>query len=262
MEAEMIAKQSSPSLQQRIVSVLANSNASASELSALVAETELAIVTADETIASERANATDLISTPTADAAQDAISRAEAAALNQARLQSALPQLRAHYTEALATERRDRWESDRNKVSRQRDELLEEYNGVQQAYLSAKADRDKLLRRMEDCDLDIERINILADDLNIYDLQLEPMLDPPIQERRWGPPRVEGGLAVAMAQSMVPPAYNPADWSKPEVQQQRRAGLEKQHREIGEFYQRQTEQQEERINREERERFAASRRAT
>jgi hypothetical protein len=55
---------------------------------------------------------TDLISTPSAEAAQDAISRADAAQINRDRLQSALPRLRDRHTAALASERRDRWENE------------------------------------------------------------------------------------------------------------------------------------------------------
>lgn len=259
----MIVKQAQP-LQSRIVKVLDNPNAGAGELSELIAETELAIIAANETVSSERAQAADLISTPSPEAAQQAISRAEAAKINHDRLSGVLPRLRDRYTEALAIERRDRWLSDYKKVEAASDKLREEYNAIHQAYLSAKAKRDDLIRRMAACDLDVKRVNTIAGDLGIWDRQLEPLLEPTQPERTWGAPRIaNGGLAVACAQSMAPqPTYNPADWSKPEVQSRRRAEVEKQHREIGEFYQRETEQQENRINAEERERFAASRRAT
>jgi hypothetical protein len=156
----------------------------------------------------------------------------------------------------MATKRRDRWLSDYNKVKAEQEALLQEYEGIDQAYRSAKAERDKLIKRMEDCDLDAQRVNDAAGELNIWDRQLEPLLEPAGPERKWGPPRVEVGLAVAMAQSMAPPAYDPARWSDPDVQARRRAGAEKRQREIGEHYARMTEGQEERQNAEERERFA------
>jgi hypothetical protein len=259
----VISAKQLPPLQSRIVTVLDNPNASASELSELLAETELAIVTETESSASARASAADLTSTPSAEAAQQAISRAEAAQSNRDRLQSALPKLRDRYTAALATERRDRWESDFKKVEAAADKLLEEYDVIDPAYRSAKAKRDDLIRRMQDCDLDVERVNVVAGDLDIWDRQLEPLLESAAPERRWGPPRIaNGGLAVALAQSMTPPTYNPADWSRPEVRAQQRAEAEKRQREIGEHYQRETERQEDRINAEERERFAASRRSS
>jgi hypothetical protein len=253
----MIAKQAQPLLQTRIVKVLDNPNAGAGELSELIAETELAIIIAKETVSSERASATDLIGTPSPEAAQAAISRAEAAKINHDRLSGVLPKLRDRYTEALATERRDRWASDYKKIETARDKLREEYNAIHQAYLSAKAKRDDLIQRMAACDLDVRRVNTIAGDLGIWDRQLEPLLESAAPERTWGPPRIaNGGLAVALAQSMAPPTYDPADWSKPEVQARRRAEVEKQHREIGEHYQTMTVEQEDRINREERERMS------
>jgi hypothetical protein len=54
---------------------------------------------------------------------------------------------------------------------------------------------------------------------------------------------------------MTPPAYDPARWSDPDVRAQQRAEAEKSQREIGEHYQHMTAEQEDRINREERERF-------
>jgi hypothetical protein len=248
------AKQTPP-LQSRIVTMLDNPNASASEMSELIAETELAIVTADETIASERAKAADLTSTPSAEAAQQAISRAEAAKINHDRLSGVLPKLRERYTAALVTERRDRWASDHNKVKAAQQALLQQYQGIDLTYRSAKAERDDLIRRMHDCDLDVERINTVAGDLDIWDRQLEPLLEPAAAERKWGPPRINGGLAVALAQSMAPPAYDPADWSKPEYQAARRAEAEREQQRIGEFYQRATEEQEKRQNEEEHQRF-------
>jgi hypothetical protein len=250
-------KQQAPPLQSRIVTVLDNPNASASELSELVAETELAIVTADEVIASERASAADLISTPSADSVQQAISRAEAAKINRDRLSGVLPKLRDRYTAALATERRDRWASDYKKVEAASDKLLQEYKDIDQAYRSAKAERDKLIRRMQDCDLDVERVNAAACDLDIWDLRLEPLLETMQPELKWGAPRISNGsLAVACAQAMMPPSYNPADWSKPDVRAQQRAEAEKQQREMASYYEQATKDQEARQNEEDRAQFA------
>jgi hypothetical protein len=68
------------------------------------------------------------------------------------------------------------------------------------------------------CDLDAERINATARELDIWDRKLEPLLQPAAPERRWGPPRIaNGGLAVALAQSMTPTTCSPADWSKPDA---------------------------------------------
>jgi hypothetical protein len=116
---------------------------------------------------------------------------------------------------------------------------------------------------MQDCDLDVERVNDAARELGIWDRQLEPLLEPMQPERKWGAPRISNGsLAVACAQSMVPPTYNPADWSDPEVRAQQRAEAEKRQREMAGYYEQATKDQEARQNAEERERMAASRRVT
>jgi hypothetical protein len=73
---------------------------------------------------------------------------------------------------------------------------------------------------------------------------------------------VQTSFAAEFASSMVVPDHPGSRWADPDVQARRRAEKEKQHREIGENYQRMTAEQEERLNREEREHFAASRRAT
>jgi hypothetical protein len=61
---------------------------------------------------------------------------------------------------------------------------------------------------------------------------------------------------------MAVPYHPGSHWADPDEQARRRAESEKHHREIGEHYQRMTAEQEDRINREERERMAASRWAT
>jgi hypothetical protein len=255
MEAA-VNRHESPSLERRIVAALGNANASGAELSELVAEIEQAVAAADQTVASEREQAADLVSTPSAEAAQQAMSRAEVAAFTRDRLRGVLPKLRERYTAALVIERRDRWTNDCKKVEAEQEALRQEYKGIDQAYRSAKSERDKLIRRMEDCDLDCERVNAAARELNIWDRQLEPMLEPMQPERKWGTPKIaNGNLAAVMAQSMVPSAYDPARWSDPEVRAQRRAEIMKEQQRIGEHYARMTEEQEQRQNAEERQRF-------
>ncbi len=258
-------------LQQRIGAMLENPSAGAAELADIIVETEQAIVEADETVTSERTKAADIIATPDADAAQQAISRAEAAKIDLSRLQSAIPKLRDRLAKALQSERRDRWLSDCRKVERQRNELAAQFNAAHDAYEPAKAAVDAVVNRMIDCNLDIERVNHMGADLQDWSNHLEPLqapsrwlgTDKEEEERRWGPPRiVNGGLAVAMAQSMAPSAYSPADWSKPEYQAARRAAVEKQNREIGAYYAQAGKDQEARQNVEEREHFDAAHRRT
>jgi hypothetical protein len=71
----------------------------------------------------------------------------------------------------------------------------------------------------------------------------------------WPPPRPP--MAAAFAATFVP-ANNPADWAN--NYEQRAASQERERQYMADFYVRQTQQQEERENREARERFAASQR--
>jgi hypothetical protein len=240
-------------LEQRIVSILANANAGSESLAELIEEVETAARACVETAEAERTKSLDLVQCPDPRQARERVAAAELAG---DRLSTQLPKLRDRYTAALATERRDRWESDFKKVEEAANKLRQEYKDIDQAYRSAKAERDKLIGRMQDCDLDVERVNDAARELGIWDRQLEPLLEPMQPERKWGAPRISnGGLAVALAQSMVPPTYNPADWSKPEVQAQRRAEAEKRQREMGAYYEQAGKDQEQRQNAEERARF-------
>jgi hypothetical protein len=255
IERVVISNKQPPPLQGRIKVVLDNPNASASELSEIIAETELAIVTADEVIASERASAADLTSTPSAEAAQDAISRAEAAGFNRDRLHGAMPKLRDKLSAALAAEARDKWQATCNKVKAEQEALLQEYKGIDQAYRSAKAERDKLIERMEACDLDASRVNDAACELDIWDRQLEPLLESPAPKRRWGPPKVEGSFAASYAQSMVAPYHPGQNWSDPEEVARRRQDAEREQNRISAFYAEQTAMQESARNEAERKRF-------
>jgi len=76
--------------------------------------------------------------------------------------------------------------------------------------------------------------------------------------RKLWPVTSSGSLAAEFALGIASPVYDPARWSDPAVQAQRRAEVEKQHREIGEYYASMTAEQEDRINREERERRRAT----
>ena len=96
-------------------------------------------------------------------------------------------------------------------------------------------------------------------------------LDPPEIDSTelpgYWPPRKPGGrfngLASAFAQTMMMPQPHPGGrWGEPENQQQRRAVAEKENAQMAAYHEQATSDEEDRLNREERERFAASRRAT
>ena len=271
----MINKQSTPPLESRITAMLNNPNSESEALYEIIASTELAIVTADETMTSERAKAVDLTSTPSAEAAQDAISRAEAATINRDRLQSALPKLRDKLAGALRSEEHERWLSDFIRVRQKRDEaaaVFETYSEHAQAIVQmfALAEQvDKEISRINGQAPDGEHLRLRAVELEARDLDgftiNNPSLASTVELRDWNnsehklwPLTSSGSLAAAFAETMMVPYHPGAAWSDPAIQAQRRAEQEKQNRETGKNYQRMTAEQEDRINREERERFAAS----
>ena len=247
-----VSNKQPPTLEQRIKVALDNQIGSEA-LIELIRDTEAAAQDMDQAITTERARLLDIAQCSDPAEARERIATLET---SRDRLRHMIPRLKEKLSTVLASEACDKWQAACNKVKAEQEALLDEYADVHQAYRSAKAKRDDLIRRMEDCDLDCERVNDAARELDIWDRQLEPLLQPVQPERTWGPPRISnGGLAVACAQSMVPPTYYPADWSKPEVQAQRRAEAEKSQREMGAYYEQAGKDQETRQNAEERERF-------
>jgi hypothetical protein len=255
----IVSNKQPPTLEARIAATLNNPNAGSEALAELIEEVETAAFSSVETAEAERTRSLDLVQCPDPREARERIAAADLAG---DRLKAAAVKLRDRLTQAVAIERRDRWLADYEKVREQRDELVEQCNAALDVYESAKAAVDAVVDRMLDCNLDIERVNHMGSELQDWSKELPPLETPSTwygtkEQRRWGPPRISnGGLAVACAQS-VPATYNPARWSDPDVRAQQRAEAEKRQREMGEFYQRQTEAQEERQNAEERERFAS-----
>jgi hypothetical protein len=75
------------------------------------------------------------------------------------------------------------------------------------------------------------------------------------------PPK-QPSMAVAYAETLMVPPHPGSHWADDDVRRQRRKEIEREHHRIGEFYQQQTESQEDRLNAEERQRFDALRRST
>jgi hypothetical protein len=89
-----------------------------------------------------------------------------------------------------------------------------------------------------------------------------PSLIQTVELRDWNssghklwPHGSSGSLAAAYAQGMAAPYHPGSNWADPEVQQRRRAEVEKEQQRLAEHYAQAAEQQESRLNREERERF-------
>jgi hypothetical protein len=269
---------STPTLESRITAMLNNPNSESEALYEIIAATELAIVTAEQTIASERASATDLIGTPSAEAAQQAISRAEAAQINRDRLQSALPALREKLAGALREEAKEKWLADYHRVRQQRDQAVTLFRAYQQ-HVEAIA---QMFALAEVVDKEVSRINVNAPDgehRRLRSVELEarnmtaftrdnPSLSATVELRDWNsgrslwPCTTSTSFAAAYAETMTAPYHPGPRWADVDEQARRRAEKEKRHHEIGEHYQRMTAEQEDRINREERERMTTSKQVT
>jgi hypothetical protein len=194
-----------------------------------------------------------------------------------------LPKLRDKLTAALESERHARWPSTYRNAKTERDALAREFADTYPAMVSQLVD---LFDRMQQCDQKCAEVNSTASALQNEHRRLSKVelnarnLDGFSRDRpeiakavvlpdfvesarmRW-PEQTSTSFAAAYAAGTMTVPYHPgAAWSDPEVQAQRKSEADKQQREIGEHYAKMSEEQTERINREERERFTASRRVT
>jgi hypothetical protein len=274
MNKETMNKQP-PTLEQRIVGTLNNPNAGSEALAELIEKVESAALASVETAEAERTRSLDLVLCPDPREARERIAAAE---LNGERLRTQLPKLRDKLSAALRSESHERWLSDFSRVRQQLSDaasLFRDYRQHAEALV-------RMFYEAEQVDKEISRINGSAPDgehRRLRSVELEarnktaftrdnPSLAATVDLRDWDnsgrklwPLTSSGSLAAAFAGMAIP--YHPgANWADADEQSRRRAEIDKQHHRIGDFYQHQTEDQEERINAEERERFAASRRAT
>jgi hypothetical protein len=263
----MINKQSPPTLEQRIVSILANANAGSEALAELIEEVEIAARACVETAEVERTRSLDLVQCPDPHQARERIAAAELAG---DRLRTQLPKLRGKLSTALMAESRERWFADYRRVRQQLDEavaLFETYSEHAQAIV-------QMFALAEQVDKEVSRINGSAPDgigHRLKPVELEarnldrftrdnPSLAATVELRDWDNsgkklwPLTSSGAFAAMVAGMTVP-HPGADWSTAEVREQRRAEVEKSQRRQAEFFQEQTAVQEDRLNREERERF-------
>jgi hypothetical protein len=261
-------KRNAPSIEQTIVTMLANNNAGSEALADCIRQVEAAAVAADATAKEERAAGLDLVKRPNPKEAHDAVVAAE---MTRDRLKANLPKLRDKLAIALAVEQRDRWWESYRKVRQQRDEaakLFERYPALADeiaALLVAAEQADKEVSRINGGAPDGEHRRLQSVELHARNLTRftrdQPSLAATAVIPRWDnssrtlwPQRSFGALAAEFAQGMVVPAHPGPRWSDPEVQQQRRAEAEQAQQRQADYYRRETELQEERINREERER--------
>ena len=145
------------SIEKRISSALSD-DITSTDLAALIAETEAAISEAEATAEAERAKGLDLLASPDAAKARTAM---EDAAFTRDRLRTVLPRLRDRLREVQATEYAAAWEPEFKLVEAQRNELAKEFTSTYPKVVGQLID---LLRRTEECDREVGRINGSAPD--------------------------------------------------------------------------------------------------
>ncbi|MEH6950711.1 hypothetical protein V4R08_05100 [Nitrobacter sp. NHB1] len=257
------------SLEQRISVALNDENASSAAWTKLIDEVEAAAAAADATATNLRSESLDLVSMPDIGDVHHRIVNAE---MTRDRLSNIMPKLRDKLSAALYAERCERWYADCECVQARLDEAMSMFRGYPD-HAQAIADTFALAAQV---DTEVDRINASAPDgvhtrLKPVELQARgldrfdrnhPSLAATVElgcwddsSRKLWPLRHSNSLAVAVAASMIVPYHPGGSWADPDVQALRRAEIEKQQGEIAAYHERAASDQEERLNREERERF-------
>jgi hypothetical protein len=259
------------SLEQRISVALSDENASSAALSKLIDQVEAAAAAADVTATALRSESLDLVLTPDVGDAPQRIVHAE---MTRDRLTNALPKLRIKLRDAVHLEHCKRWHVDCERVQTRLDEavsMFRNYSKHAQAIaemFALAAEVDKEVHCINSSAPDgvhrrLKTVELQARGLDHFDRN-HPSLAAKVELGCWEdssrelwPLRRSNSLAAAVATSMTIPYHPGGAWADPEVQAQRRAEIEKEQREIAAYHERAASAQEERLDREERERFAA-----
>ncbi len=146
---------STPSLEERIATALVD-DIKSPDVAALIAETEAAIRDADTNAKVERIKGLDLLASPDADNARQAMQAAEFA---RDRLQAASPRLEKRYCEVVAAEEFARWLPRQEAVKARRDALAAD---LRDRYIPFINEFVPLLLDIEEADREVQRINEAA----------------------------------------------------------------------------------------------------
>src|ERR1700683_3026774 len=122
------------SLEQRIATSLANTNAGSTDLAELIVSVEQAIVSAEQPLADTRTRLLDLIGVPDPSEAREQLIVTE---LARDRLRAILPRLRDKLQACLASEHAARWAEDYRRVKAKVEEAAREFAEI---YSDAVAD--------------------------------------------------------------------------------------------------------------------------
>ncbi len=262
-------------LEKKIASAIGNGNIGSADLMELIDEVATAADQAEQLAVAEKAKALDLIASPDAGKAHDAVVAAE---LTRDRLKTILPKLRERLTDALAAEQHARWVADYQRIEAARDAAANNFS----KYPELIAQLVDILREAEAVDKEVSRINIAAPEgehrrllgveLTARGLTAHSRTQPEIAKNislpewacsdrmAWPPQRPS--IAAAYAASIAPgfdPRYS-ADWWK--VSEEAAAARQREQERTAKHFKELTMQQEQRLNREEKERFESGQRRT
>ncbi len=216
-------------LEQKIAAALAAADITSADLAALIAETEKAILAADEAAVAERERAHDPALSPDPASAYQAM---QTAAFAAERLKTLLPRIQARYQEAQAQELLAQWRIDYERLKVERDKLAEELREIYPVFEKQITD---LLTRISVNDEELSRLHqarpagvtqhLLGAELVARNLErftnrtpsiaktLQLPIFEPDQRLAWPPP--QASVAELYAASMVPqrdPHFS-ADWA-------------------------------------------------
>jgi len=140
-------------IEKRIASALADKSVTSQILGDLMPELESVIAVADRAAEAARAKALDLVNSPDAEKAEEAMKTAE---FRRDRLRTALPRLRERHEAVAAAEYAAHWESECDKVEAERNALARQFAEV---YPNIVAQLVDLFDRMAVVDKEVGRVN-------------------------------------------------------------------------------------------------------
>jgi hypothetical protein len=223
------AKKENEALEQRIAAALTATDMAADVIADLLAEAEEAMIAADEAVEVEYERAHDVLISPDADKAREALQLVE---FRRDRLRTALTQLEARWAQVAAAEDAAKWEADYESRKAERDALAREFP---QLYSELSDRLANFFHRVAAVDKECERVNgtasagehrrLLGVELTARNLDNFSHSNPSIidavrlptfeQSDRMAWPLPQIPLAAILAASMTPP-HDPrfsANWA-------------------------------------------------
>jgi len=264
-----------PTLEQRIVSMLDNPNAGSETLEDLIREVSDAAATAQAGAVEARAKLTDLVASPDPRAAREAVAELET---TQARLQASLPRLREKLSSAIQIERTAKFWEDHKHVKARLEIAVEQFKTFDQHSQAIV----RIFLLAAEVDKEISALNSFASEIGIdrrlrsVELTARSMMqftrdnpsltttttlpDSNHSAKTIWPQRSPTAMAAEFAQTMMAPSHGGANWSSAAELARRRAAIEADQARSAAYHEQAAKDEEERINREERERFQHQRR--